>query len=64
MPLSSLKIEIVSNKDQIFRFLALPDKIYKDDSSWRPPLKFERKAQINPISNPRIIEFAIQCSKG
>ncbi|MDC0651032.1 hypothetical protein OAP52_03120 [Hellea sp.] len=57
MPLSSLKIEIVSNKDQIFRFLALPDKIYKDDSSWRPPLKFERKAQINPISNPSAPSF-------
>ena len=57
MPLSSLKIEIVSNKDQIVRFLALPDKIYKDDSSWRPPLKFERKAQINPISNPSAPSF-------
>ena len=57
MPLSSLKIEIVSNKDQIIRFLALPDKIYKDDSSWRPPLKFERKAQINPISNPSAPSF-------
>jgi len=52
VPLSSLKIEIVSNKEQIIRFLALPDKIYKEDSSWRPQLKFERKAQINPISNP------------
>jgi len=57
VPLSSLKIEIVSNKDQIIRFLALPDKIYKDDSSWRPPLKFERKAQINPISNPSAPSF-------
>jgi GNAT superfamily N-acetyltransferase len=47
----------VSNKDQIVRFLALPDKIYKDDSSWRPPLKFERKAQINPISNPSAPSF-------
>lgn len=57
MPLSSLKIEIVSNKEQIIRFLALPDKIYKEDSSWRPQLKFERKAQINPISNPSAPSF-------
>ena len=57
MPYSSLKIEIVSSKEQINRFLALPNKIYKDDSSWRPQLKFERKAQINPIINPSAPSF-------
>ena len=57
MPYSSLKIEIVSSKEQINRFLALPNKIYKDDSSWRPQLKFERKAQISPIINPSAPSF-------
>ena len=57
MPYSSLKIEIVSSKEQINRFLALPNKIYKDDSRWRPQLKFERKAQINPIINPSAPKF-------
>ena len=34
------------------RFLAVPDAVYADDVNWRPQLKFERAAHLNPAKNP------------
>ena len=34
------------------QFLAMPDAIYANDPAWRPQLKFERVAHLNPKKNP------------
>ncbi len=39
------------------RFLAIPDIIYKQDAHWRPQLKFERAAHLNPAKNPGAAKY-------
>jgi len=34
------------------RFLAVPDTVYQNDAQWRPQLKFERAAHLDPAKNP------------
>ena len=52
MPSPSLEIIPVEGKRLLRQFLAMPDIIYADDPAWRPQLKFERAAHLNPLKNP------------
>ena len=52
MPSSSVEILPVKGKAMVRRFLVLPDAIYAQDKQWRPQLKFERAAHLNPVKNP------------
>jgi len=49
---SSTKIIPVTGGALTREFLALPDHVYADDPLWRPQLKFERAAHLNPKKNP------------
>jgi len=49
---SSIEIIPVTDKKLTRQFLAVPDSVYGDDPNWRPQLKFERAAHLNPKSNP------------
>ncbi|MGB0906708.1 MAG: hypothetical protein ACPGVT_04380 [Maricaulaceae bacterium] len=52
--MSGVQIEItaIDAPRDVSAFLALPYTIYKNEPQWRPPLRFERKAQFSPKSNP------------
>ena len=52
MPSSSIEIVPVHGTKLTRQFLAVPDAIYANDSAWRPQLKFERAAHLNPKKNP------------
>jgi len=52
VPSSPIDIIPVEGRKLLREFLAVPDFIYADDSAWRPQLKFERAAHINPQKNP------------
>ena len=52
MPSSSIEIVPVHGTKLTRQFLAVPDAIYAHDSAWRPQLKFERAAHLNPQKNP------------
>ena len=52
MPSSSVEILPVEGKAMTRRFLAVPDAVYADDVNWRPQLRFERAAHLNPAKNP------------
>ena len=52
MPSSHIEILPVEGKAMTRRFLAVPDAIYAKDKQWRPQLKFERAAHLNPVKNP------------
>ena len=49
---SSIEIIPVTGSKLLREFLAVPDFIYADDPAWRPQLKFERAAHLNPQKNP------------
>jgi len=52
VPSSSVEILPVEGKAMTRRFLAVPDAVYADDVNWRPQLRFERAAHLNPAKNP------------
>ena len=52
MQSSSIEIVPVNGTKLTRQFLAVPDTIYAHDSAWRPQLKFERAAHLNPQKNP------------
>ncbi len=52
MPSSTLEIIPVQGGKLLRQFLSMPDAIYADDPAWRPQLKFERAAHLNPDKNP------------
>jgi len=54
VPGSQLKILKVASSDQVQAFLNLPYDLYKDDENWRAPLRFERKAHLDPAKNPTL----------
>lgn len=49
---SGLKIEPVSDRAGRRAFVNLPYDAYRHLPEWRPPLRFERLAQLDPKSNP------------
>lgn len=49
---ASINIIRVEDPEQIKQFLALPYDIYKGDPNWAPPLRLERKDQLDPLKNP------------
>ena len=57
MPSSLIEILPVEGKAMTQRFLAIPDIIYKQDAHWRPQLKFERAAHLNPAKNPGAAKY-------
>ena len=52
MRLSSIEVIPVIGPKLTRQFLAMPDIIYSNDPAWRPQLKFERAAHLNPKKNP------------
>ena len=54
-----IQIIAVVDKAQEQQFIDLPYQLYKGEPHWRAPLRFERKAQINPAKNPGLegLEF-------
>ncbi len=52
MQSSSLEILPAVGAKLTRQFLAMPDVIYANDPAWRPQLKFERAAHLNPKKNP------------
>jgi len=52
VPSSFIEIVPVKGKAMTRRFLAVPDTVYAGDSHWRPQLRFERAAHLNPAKNP------------
>lgn len=49
---SDITIETVETAAARKRFLALPYDLYRNDPAWRPPLRIERKEQLDPAKNP------------
>lgn len=49
---NSIVIKPVETSDGIKQFLDLPYELYRNDPSWRPPLRLERKEQLDPDKNP------------
>lgn len=49
---SSIRIIPVEGRALRRAFLAVPDFVYRDDPNWRPQLRFERAAHLNPAKNP------------
>jgi len=49
---TSIEIIPVSAAHLTREFLAIPDLIYGQEKAWRPQLKFERAAHLNPQKNP------------
>ncbi len=51
-----MSIEILAindaDKAQIAAFLDVPYRLYRDNPSWHPPLRFERKQQLSKLQNP------------
>lgn len=54
MPAATADFEIleVSTAIEINRFLALPYTLYRGQEAWAPPLRLERKEQLDPEKNP------------
>ena len=47
-----MQIKTVENKKELYEFIGLPWKIYKDYPHWVPPLKKEVEFTLNPQKNP------------
>lgn len=54
MPATNKHINItrVSTPAEVARFLILPYNLYRGQDAWRPPLRLERKEQLDPMKNP------------
>ena len=50
--LSEFKIETVETPSEIKRFLDVPYNLYRGQPAWAPPLRIERKEQLDPQKNP------------
>lgn len=50
--LAELKILKVETPWEIKRFLDLPYNVYRGQAAWAPPLRIERKEQLDPEKNP------------
>lgn len=50
--MKDIRIEKVSTKKDIKKFIFFPWQVYKDDSNWIPPLVMDFKEKINPKKNP------------
>lgn len=48
----ALRIEAVTDRAGRAAFVSLPYDAYRHLPTWRPPLRFERKAQLDPKGNP------------
>jgi GNAT superfamily N-acetyltransferase len=49
-----MKIQRVTTKSDLKRFIHFPYKLYKNDPLWIPPLLLEQAKQFNPKSNPTL----------
>ncbi len=49
---SQIVLETVQTPEQLKLFLGLPYELYRGDPAWRPPLRIERKEQLDPAKNP------------
>jgi len=49
---TDFKITAIGTPSEIKRFLALPYDLYRDQAAWAPPLRLERKDQLDPKKNP------------
>lgn len=47
-----IKILRVESASEINRFLDLPYELYRGQTAWAPPLRLERKEQLDPKKNP------------
>lgn len=50
--MSDIRIENVSSKQDVNRFVKFPYQIYKGDPNWVPPMISDVKAKLNPRKNP------------
>jgi len=50
--ISNVHIEPVHTQVQIDQFLELPYELYRGQAAWQPPLRLERKEQLDPLKNP------------
>jgi len=57
---SDFKITPVNTASEIKRFLALPYDLYRGQPAWAPPLRLERKEQLDPNKNPAAQKLARQ----
>jgi len=48
----NISIQPVKTAKQISQFLDVPYDLYRKDPNWAPPLRLERKDQLNPEKNP------------
>ncbi len=49
---SNINIVTVGTRAEVKRFLDLPYDLYRGQESWNPPLRIERKEQLDPSKNP------------
>ena len=49
---SNISIQKVQTPSEIKRFLDVPFDLYRGQSAWAPPLRLERKEQLDPQKNP------------
>ena len=49
---NSIVIKPIKDGEEIKQFLDLPYELYRNDFAWRPPLRIERKEQLDPNKNP------------
>lgn len=54
---NTIEISQVQSKADYKAFLNLPYRLYKGEPHWRPPLRFERAAQMDPKKNPSLSGF-------
>ena len=47
-----VRVERVSGRRDLRRFLDVPHRLYVDDPHWIAPLRFERLNHLDPTKNP------------
>jgi len=47
-----IEIVKVETAQEVKRFLNLPYDLYRGQEAWAPPLRLERKEQLDPSKNP------------
>jgi len=51
---NALQIIEVDSSERLRQFLNLPYELYRQDETWRAPLRLERKDHLNPAKNPTL----------
>jgi len=46
--LSTIRLEVITERKQLRDFLALPHRLYSSDPAWIPPLDFEQRERFSP----------------